>query len=147
MYEWSAEDSPRWICPNEESAFQRQGETAGPRLHWADCRGENMHQVKVNFIVNLSVCVYRRRDRNTVSHNPEYKNMYILYTHNQQTHVHTLKVPYYTVFHQYIIGLRYIQTCLWLAETPNRSLQYPIIPSVSALFQKCWFSVCYFRWK
>ena len=32
---------------------------------------------KVNFIVNLSVCVYRQRDRNTVSHNPEYKNKYI----------------------------------------------------------------------
>ena len=28
-------------------------------------------KVKVNFIVNHSVCVYRQRDRNTVSHNPD----------------------------------------------------------------------------
>ena len=39
-----------------------------------------------------------------------------------------LKVPYYTVFHQYIIGLRFIQTCLWSVwlEIPNRS---PIVAS------------------
>ena len=28
----------------------------------------------IYFIFNLSVCVYRPRDRNTVSHNPEYNN-------------------------------------------------------------------------
>ena len=33
-------------------------------------------KVKVSFIVNLSVCVYRQRS-NTVSHNPEYKNKYV----------------------------------------------------------------------
>jgi len=46
-----------------------------------------------------------------------------------------------------MIGLRYIQnmSLKCLAPTPNSALQHPIIPSVSALFQKCWFSVCSFK--
>ena len=51
-----------------------------------------------------------------------------------------LKVPYYTVFHQYIIDLRFIQNmslkCLAL-NTKQIIAALPIIPSVSALFQKC----------
>ena len=60
--------------------------------------------VKVNFIVNLSVCVYRQRDRkipfptipNTKSniYKNMYKNMYIpIYTQSKDTfiHMHTLR--------------------------------------------------------
>ena len=59
-----------------------------------------------------------------------------------------LKVPYSTVFHQYSIALRYIQNMSLKCLAPNTKqiiAALPIIPSVSALFQKCWFSVCYFR--
>jgi len=57
-----------------------------------------------------------------------------------QNKLNILKVPYYTVFHQYIIGLRYIQNLSLKCLAPNTKqiiAALPIIPSVSALFQKC----------
>ena len=53
-----------------------------------------------------------------------------------------LKVPYYTVFHQYIIGLRYIQnvSLKCLARNTKRIThcsKHPIIPSVSKALILC----------
>ena len=59
---------------------------------------------------------------------------------NQYITEWALKVPYYTIFHQYIIGLRYIQNMSLKCLAPNTKqiiAALPIIPSVSALFQKC----------
>ena len=69
------------------------------RCRWFRGQGEEIRsqqqavrvQVKVNFIVNFSVCVNRQRDRNNVSHNTKtniYKNMHLpIYTQSTDTFI------------------------------------------------------------
>ena len=68
-------------------------------------KASKLSQSQSQLIVNLPACVYRQRDRNTVSHNPEYKNkcienikyenmcanMYVYTVKDTFLHVHTLR--------------------------------------------------------
>ena len=75
--------------PNAEAKFREIAE-GKPLCPYMTIGNYKTVKFKVNFIVNLSVFVYRRRDQNTVSHNPEYnfKKIYI-YIHTINRHICT----------------------------------------------------------